>query len=844
MASLSRQQWRTVGKLVAALVATGVLAAGLLLPYVGGVGLAAGHEANKFLATSCNITESKPPEPTTIYARDGKTVIARVFTQDREPISLSQVPKYLQQALIATEDRRFYSHHGVDMRGLVRSAVSTSGGSTQGGSTLTMQYVKQVRYFQASEIQDPTKQKQAQDDAIVQDLNRKIQDAKCALYFENTLHESKDQILENYLNIAFFGENAFGIQRAAETYFSKPASQLTLPESAMLVGILRAPSTYDPFTNRAAATERRNEVIQNLVAVGDLSPTDAAKYEALPVQLSTQTPPQVHQGCANSGSSIPNVGFFCDYVTQWLRDTNGIEDLASGGYDVITTLDPKVQTNAQKGISQTVPANSPMTEVLPVLDPKTGDVLAMATSKMYGNPTSSKDKTHTSLHIFTDYIANGSSTYKLFPLLAALSVGVPADWKLETPTNNGGKYVPQNCSTNAGVSNDDSGNEHFDSNETLATATAKSSNTYFVGLADQLLQCNLQPILDVATKLGMKSLLQRPDGKSTVAQTIVQYQRAAQLVLGDVGTSPLEITGAYAAVANDGIYNAAAPVLSIKQEGRVVAVKRSPGVQAVAPQVARQAVDILTGDTTSVGTSASKFTSWYASNPSQIAGKTGTAVAVVNGKDTKQNSSLWFVGLTRDYVATSALIDFDSPFAPLSGLPGTDATHAYGAYASGVWLAALQATIKPETWTWQSPDAVDGSKVPDVAGKEPGDAKRELTAAGYKVAMLGGTTNPIACASNVEFGKIAYYGPHIAPKGTTITLCPSLGFPQQVAPPPPPETFVPQPTNHSTGHSQPSHSASPPPTTHSRGSGSGTGTRTGTGNGHGHGNGNGHGHGH
>ncbi len=190
-------------------MATGILTAGLLLPYVGGLGLAARHESEKFLATPCNLQESQPPQQTTMFASDGKTVLARLFSQDRQPVPLSQIPKQLQEALVATEDRRFYSHHGVDMRGLLRSAVSTSSGDTQGGSTLTMQYVKQMRYYQAG------KDVKAQQAAIDQNLNRKIEDAKCAIYIENTEHESKDQILDNYLNIAFFGENSYGIETAA-----------------------------------------------------------------------------------------------------------------------------------------------------------------------------------------------------------------------------------------------------------------------------------------------------------------------------------------------------------------------------------------------------------------------------------------------------------------------------------------------------------------------------------------------------------------------------------------------------------------------------------------------------
>ena len=173
----------TIAKLVGVLVVAGLLAAGFALPFVGGAGLVARHEASRFLNTSCNLQETQPPQKTTLYARDGKTVIATLFSQDRVPVDLNQIPKYLQQALVATEDRRFYSHHGVDMRGLIRSAVSTSGGDTQGGSTLTMQYVKQMRYYQAGN--DLAKQQAA----VSQNLSRKIEDAQCALYIENTEHE-------------------------------------------------------------------------------------------------------------------------------------------------------------------------------------------------------------------------------------------------------------------------------------------------------------------------------------------------------------------------------------------------------------------------------------------------------------------------------------------------------------------------------------------------------------------------------------------------------------------------------------------------------------------------------
>ena len=454
------------------------------------------HEASRFLNTSCNLQETQPPQKTTLYARDGRTVIATLFSQDRVPVPLNQIPTYLQQALVATEDRRFYSHHGVDMRGLIRSAVSTSGGDTQGGSTLTMQYVKQMRYYQAGN--DLAKQQAA----VSQNLSRKIEDAQCALYIENTEHEPKNTILDNYLNIAFFGENAYGIQTAAETYFDKPARSLTLPESAMLVGLLRAPTEYDPFVNPGPALARRNQVLQNLVSVHDISQAAANKYKAQPIRLATTSPPQVREGCANAVTTIKNVEFFCDYAVNWLETVGGLSDsqLKTGGLKIVTTLDANLQNSVQSKLNQTIPATSPMTAVMPVVDPRSGDVITMATSKAYGINKTSKDNTHTEQPVFTSYTSQAASTYKLFPLLTALSTGVPSTWQFETPSSPTG-YTYTNCASDTPVTNGNTQATYL-RNETLASATAKSSNTFFAGMADQLFSCDLQPILDDRQEVG------------------------------------------------------------------------------------------------------------------------------------------------------------------------------------------------------------------------------------------------------------------------------------------------------------------------------------------------------
>ena len=803
----------TVAKLVGVLLVTGILAAGVALPYVGGLGFIAGKAAGKFLDTPCNFHDTAPPQRTTVYARDRKTEIATLFSQDRVPIRLNQVPHALRDALVATEDRRFYEHHGVDWHGLLRSAISTSSGDTQGGSTLTMQYVKQVRYYQAGD--DPKKQAAA----IAVNLDRKMEDAKCAIYLEQTLHRSKATILKDYLNIAFFGEHAYGIQTAAETYFNKPASKLTLAESAMLVGLLRAPSAYDPFVYPAAAKARRDEVLQNLVAVDKLSQAVADKVEKQPIALATTSPPLVQQGCASANSSIPNAAFFCEYVQNWLETVAGISQsqLETGGLKIYTTLDPHIQTTAQKRINTYVPAKSPMTAVLPVLDPNTGDILAMATSKRFGTKPGETEQP-----VFTKQTASAASTYKLFPLLVALSTGVPSDWQLTT-IGNTGTWAPQNCLVSANVTNGDE-NEFYSPTESLATAIAKSNNTYFVALADELLNCNLSPIIDMATKLGITGFdAPEPHTRDlTVGEAIVQQQRAQQLVLGSIPTSPLELAGAYATVANGGVYHAPRPVLGIyDSHNNPLDFKQQTPVRVLAPQVAAQAAQLLTGDTKFPGTSAGSFASWYGLNPSVIAGKTGTQQSATHPD---KNAAVWFVGMTPNLVAASAIINFDNTSVPSRGLVGQGVGTAYGDFAAKVWLNALQPTMVHKTWTWPDPSLVGVQEVPNLLGMSLADARTALSQYGMKLTELGGHSALSLCPSHEPYDTIGYYGPQRADNGSTITVCVSSGAPQYV--------FIPPPPTHS----------STPPGAGTGGGGGGTGGGGG-GAGGGGGNGNGHGHG-
>ncbi|HEY7048572.1 MAG TPA: transglycosylase domain-containing protein [Jatrophihabitantaceae bacterium] len=805
----------TLLKLVGLIGACAVLCAGVLLPYVGGLGLVAGRQANKFLNTTCNLRETPPAQKTTLYAKDGTTQLATLYTYDRELVpSLNDVPKYLQQALVATEDRRFYSHHGVDMRGLLRSAVSSSGGDTQGGSTLTMQYVKQVRYYQA----DTDAEREA---AITQTLSRKMEDAKCALDIEKK--ESKNEILLNYLNIAFFGENSYGIGTAAKNYFGVPVDKLTLPQAALLVGVVKAPTAYDPFVpaNRQASIDRRNQVIQNLADVHDITQAQADEYKKAGLSLATTTQQTITQGCAGANQRVPNAGFFCDYVKQWLADHDGIGDkqISTGGYRIVTTLDPNIQSSVQTSLWSQIPAKSKTTAVMPVVDPHTGNILALATSKRYGL---TNDGGHTTLPIVTDSSAGAGSTYKLFTMLAALNVGMPTTTQLSADEDM--HYNTQHCPSFS--AENDSEGTGFTRNETLQSAIQKSSNTYFVGLEDNLFQdCELSPYVNMAQSLGISSLNAKDPRdkthKHTYAQTIIDQQQAT-FTLGFQPTSPLDLAGAYATLANDGTYCAPSPIISLKNaSGQDLDVKRSPCTPKLSPQVARTALQVLTTDTHPGGTSAAAFQALYGANPNlSIAGKTGTVNATgTNGKALQTNADLWFAGVTPDLTAVTALFNVDNPNKPISGIPNmTDdqAGHLDGAFAAQVWSTALTPLLQARTWAWPDPNQIPNAvPIQSVVGQQFDAAKTTLTQAGYKVLRT-----PFDCGSSQVYGNVAYQSANgVAAPGSTIELCVSDGTNFPVYTPP----VVHKPTPPARGGRPPRTTGQPPTTP---GPGGGGGRRT------------------
>jgi membrane peptidoglycan carboxypeptidase len=753
-----------------AVMITGVLVAGVFAPYVAGVGLIARFEADRFLNTRCDVVESPAPLTSHLYARDGTTLIASLFVQNRSPVALSQVPPIVEQALVATEDRRFYSHHGVDLRGLIRAAVNNvRGGGTQGGSTLTMQYVKQLRYYQAR----TDAERQA---AVQPDVDRKIRDAQCALDLEKTT--SKAQILQKYLNIAFFGENSYGIAVAAQTYFAVPVSKLTVPQSALLIGLLQAPSLFDPFIDPRAARARRDVVIDNLADVGDISQAQATAYAATPLRIAGQRPPPVRNGCSYTNPAVVNAGFFCDYAVRWLQEHGlSAQLLDTTGLRIITTLDAGLQASGQRAVwTAGLRPDSDYILVMPSVDPRTGDVTTAITSRRYG--ISSADKAVSSDFLFSTAYAGAGSTYKYFTALAALTGGAPPTFTLSTPGNT---YTTRNCASgdfkvhNAG---------NYPATLPLSQALPQSSNTYFVAMEDLFFGCNLSAVVHTALNLGMNRLTQPLNGSALgpIAGEVIRSEEPT-FTLGEEPTSPLELTGAFAAAANDGVFCPPAPIRNVyAADGTAVPVNRPPCRRELSPYVARTIMTMMRADT-HTGTAAGYFGGWYADGASDVAGKTGTD----NNATDDANAALWFVGMTPGLVSAASLVNPIRPKQTVHDLPNLPGVNVgqdiFGAYAATYWLAAYGPRLRASRWAW--PDVHDlpaTVPVPDVVGKSVEVATSTLNRAGFQQSVFA-----VPCGSAVRRGDVAYQQPPVAQRGSMITVCLSSGTaPTGAASPNPP----------------------------------------------------------
>src|SRR5690606_35442486 len=299
---------------------------------------------------STDLAEEPPPLITTLTDRDGKP-IATLYDQYRIPTAPDEISEAMKWAMISVEDRRFYDHHGVDWKGTLRAAITnTSGGDTQGASTLTQQYVKNY-LINVTHRGDTLGQQKAQEVSIA----RKLKEAQIAIQLETKM--TKEEILTGYLNVVEFSRQIYGVGAAARAYFNTEASKLTVPQAALLAGMVNNPAVLDPWNNPEGAKKRRNFVLDKMVENRKLDPEDAERIKEEPLGVLPGGPNKPASTCI---SAKPAYGFFCQYVEDYLIDLGmDKDDLYTGGYTIRTTMDSKATEVAKDAVEKEVSKTEP-----------------------------------------------------------------------------------------------------------------------------------------------------------------------------------------------------------------------------------------------------------------------------------------------------------------------------------------------------------------------------------------------------------------------------------------------------------------------------------------------------
>jgi membrane peptidoglycan carboxypeptidase len=645
----------------------GALVAGLVVPLAGLTGLATEQVADSLRGLPQRLTAQPPDVRTRILAADG-SLIATLYDENRVPVGLSQIAPSMRQAIVAIEDSRFYQHGAIDLQGTLRAMIRNhaDGSVQQGGSSITQQYVKLTLLENA---RTPAEQRAA----TAPTYQRKLTELRYAIAVEQQF--SKDEILAKYLNLANFGDGTYGVQSAAQHYFGVNASQLTLPEAAMLAGIVKSPSGYDPVTNPEQAKARRDTVIRRMLQLGVISVAQANTALRAPVIDLSQVRP-VRNGCANA--AYP---FYCEYVVSQLLQNPALggtvqerdHELKTGGLTIRTSIDPRIQAAAQRSIDEQSKPTDNTIAAISVVEPGTGLVKAMVQSKPYGG---GRDETAYNYNVEKSYAGGyggfqNGSTMKAFTIAAAIQQGIPIDYQINSPqkidlsgvrfrTCHGWtrdlNYQPQN-STRSG-------------DFTMVDAARYSVNTYFLQLSEKTGLCAPATI---AAKLGMYN-----------AQTLQPLDQVVSFTLGVGYVTPLMLSNAYATFAARGVYCQPLLVTSITdQTGKPISTPGQSCKQVLQPWVADGVNRVLSAVMQPGGTGGNlSFGNW------DLAGKTGTI---------NQNLAVWFSGYTPNLAAAAVVADATPPYTNLMfghQLNGQDIADPTGSGTAGpLWESAMRQAL-------------------------------------------------------------------------------------------------------------------------------------------------------
>ncbi|ALL75045.1 MULTISPECIES: penicillin-binding protein [unclassified Pseudonocardia] len=765
-----RRLLRPLGVLAGLCVLLGVVTAGMAFPLAGGIGVLSNAAGDSVTSSSVDLVNNPAPLTTTVTDSEGRP-LAYLFDQNRTEVGNEQISPAMKAATLAIEDRRFYDHQGVDWQGTLRAVVanSTSGDVVQGASTLTQQYVKNyMLYVDARTEAERLK-------ATEQTAARKLKEARVALQLERQL--SKDDILNRYLNIVFYGNGSYGVAAGARTYFNTTPDKLTVPQAAMLAGMVQSTTRFDPVRNPDTALQRRNLVIEQMRQQGMIDDAQAKQATASPLGVANPLV-RVPNGCNGAG----DMGFFCKYVVQYLTEAGFSEEqITRGGYTIKTTLDRRAMTEVKRSLDKEVAPDTPnVANVMSLVQPGQDQhrVLAMGSSRTFGLDA---DAEETSYGLPYQPVNLGAgSTYKMFTAATALEKGLGINYSMQVPpsgyaspiyVDGSGRPIP--------VGN---ASEGLPPRMSMTDALAQSPNTAFIKLEEFT---GVPDVVDMAVRLGMKSLATTPfvdpgSGERTdrsIAE-VIKEQKLASFTLGVTPTSVLELANVGATLFSQGKWCPPTPIDTITDaNGENVPITEEPCQQAVDPALANTLVTGMSKDDIS-GTSAAAARAAGWNRP--MAGKTGT---------TQQHKSAAFMGAVPEMAG--AVITFDNSNSPRPLCDGGGAPFACGngnifggKTPARTWYGAvtpLLAGTPPTPLPPTDPRYLDGgaeSRIPDVVGRSIDGARGELEGQGWQV-----TSRTVD--NRAPEGTVVGQEPRgAALPGEQVTLQVSSG--SVPAPPPPP----------------------------------------------------------
>lgn len=676
-----------------------------------------------------DLTEGFTPGITTITDRTGEP-LAHIYSQQRYDVPSDRIAQVMKDAIVSVEDRRFYEHEGVDLQGTARAAVTNlvSGGVSQGASTLDQQYVKNYLLLVVAEDEDE------QAAATETSIPRKLREMRMASELDSTL--SKDEILARYLNLVPFGNNVYGVEAAAHTYFDISAAELNLPQAAMLAGLVQSSSYLNPYSNPDGALERRNTVLDTMVTYGVIDEATAAATKQEPLGVQEDPPEPLPNGCITAGDR----GFMCDFVLAYLENHGlPLSQIRRGSYTITTTLDPEVQDRAHEAVSNHVDPRQPgVAEALNVVQPGDNrEILAMTSSRDYGLDA---ENFQTILPQTSSLVGNGAgSVFKIFTAAEALRQGVGLDTALSVPTSYVAEGMGEGGTQGCPAGSYCLGNDGvYPSSLTLRDALAQSPNTTFVQLQERVGTAN---VVDMATRLGMRSYEEEGsfDGESSIAQYFKDHNLGS-FTLGPTAVNALELSNVGATIASGGRWCEPNPILSIKdQHGEEVDVDRPDCEDVLDTDAANALMNGLSKDAVS-GTASNAASEVNWSQP--MSGKTGT---------TESHYSAAFIGFNNQFAAAPYIYNDGPETSPVCSGPvrqcgegslygGDEPARSWFQLASSVDVAR---TGTLPDYNHDYDQGISLASLRELRGLTEQEARRVLEDRGYRVSTRTVTGNGV-----------------------------------------------------------------------------------------------------